>query len=150
MPDTRYPKPEPETRYPKPETRNPKPETRYPKPETRRRGAAGWHGHGRARGRPASQKAFPALTGPVRALQGPLKVLSLSLPPSLVVPPSLPLTPLPLSISRLRVLSLVKSSRPGFWGDGLWVVVYRGTSFIRNSAPPGPCSRNMPRALWWS
>ena len=28
--------------------------------------------------------------------------------------------------------------------------VYRGTSLIRNSAPPVPYSRNMPRALWWS
>ena len=28
--------------------------------------------------------------------------------------------------------------------------VYRGTSLIRNSAPLGPYSRNMPRALWWS
>ena len=28
--------------------------------------------------------------------------------------------------------------------------VYRGTSPIRNSAPLGPYSRNMPRALWWS
>ena len=27
---------------------------------------------------------------------------------------------------------------------------YRGTSLIRNSASPGPHSRNMPRALWWS
>jgi len=27
---------------------------------------------------------------------------------------------------------------------------YRGTSLIRNSAPLGPYSRNMPRALWWS
>ena len=28
--------------------------------------------------------------------------------------------------------------------------VYRGTSLIRNSPPLGPCSRPMPRALWWS
>ena len=27
---------------------------------------------------------------------------------------------------------------------------YRGTSLIRNSAPLGPYSRNMPRYLWWS
>ena len=27
---------------------------------------------------------------------------------------------------------------------------YRGTSLKRNSAPLGPYSRNMPRALWWS
>jgi len=27
--------------------------------------------------------------------------------------------------------------------------VYRGTSLIRNSAPLGPYSRTMPRALWW-
>ena len=27
---------------------------------------------------------------------------------------------------------------------------YRGTSVIRNSAPLGPFSRIMPRALWWS
>ena len=27
---------------------------------------------------------------------------------------------------------------------------YRGTSLIRNSAPLGPCSRTMPRPLWWS
>ena len=27
---------------------------------------------------------------------------------------------------------------------------YRGTSLIRNSAPPGPYSGNMSRALWWS
>ena len=42
-----------------------------------------------------------------------------------------------------------------FW----WLVVgsteagltpYRGTSLIRNRAPPGPYSRTMPRALWWS
>ena len=26
--------------------------------------------------------------------------------------------------------------------------VYRGASPIRNSAPLGPCSRTMPRALW--
>jgi len=26
---------------------------------------------------------------------------------------------------------------------------YRGTSLIRNSAPVGPYSRNMPMALWW-
>ena len=26
---------------------------------------------------------------------------------------------------------------------------YRGTSHIRNSAPIGPYSRTMPRALWW-
>ena len=25
----------------------------------------------------------------------------------------------------------------------------RGTSLIRNSAPLGPYSRTMPRALWW-
>ena len=29
-------------------------------------------------------------------------------------------------------------------------LMYRGTSLIRNSAPLGPCSRTMPRALWWS
>ena len=29
-------------------------------------------------------------------------------------------------------------------------VQYRGTSRIRNRAPLGPYSRNMPRALWWS
>jgi len=28
--------------------------------------------------------------------------------------------------------------------------LYRGTSLIRNSAPLGPYSRTMPRALWWS
>ena len=27
---------------------------------------------------------------------------------------------------------------------------YRGTSIIRNEAPLGPYSRNMPRVLWWS
>jgi len=27
---------------------------------------------------------------------------------------------------------------------------YRGTSLIRNIAPLGPFSRNMPRAIWWS
>ena len=27
---------------------------------------------------------------------------------------------------------------------------YRGTSLKRSSAPLGPYSRNMPRALWWS
>jgi hypothetical protein len=27
---------------------------------------------------------------------------------------------------------------------------YRGESLIRNSAPLGPYSRNMSRALWWS
>ena len=27
---------------------------------------------------------------------------------------------------------------------------YRGTLLIRNSAPLEPCSRTMPRALWWS
>ena len=26
---------------------------------------------------------------------------------------------------------------------------YRGTSFIRNQTFLGPCSRTMPRALWW-
>jgi len=30
------------------------------------------------------------------------------------------------------------------------VSLYRGTSLIRNSAPLGPYSRAMPRALWWS
>jgi len=29
-------------------------------------------------------------------------------------------------------------------------VAYRGTSLTRNSAPLGPYSRTMPRALWWS
>jgi len=29
-------------------------------------------------------------------------------------------------------------------------VDYRGTSRIRNSAPLGPYSRSMSRALWWS
>ena len=29
-------------------------------------------------------------------------------------------------------------------------VAYRGTSLIRNSAPLGPYSRTMPRALWRS
>ena len=27
---------------------------------------------------------------------------------------------------------------------------YRGTSIIRNCAPLGPCSRPLPRDLWWS
>ena len=27
---------------------------------------------------------------------------------------------------------------------------YRGTSLMRDSAPLGPYSRTMPRALWWS
>jgi len=27
---------------------------------------------------------------------------------------------------------------------------FRGTSLIRNSAPLGPYSTTMPRALWWS
>ena len=27
---------------------------------------------------------------------------------------------------------------------------YRGTSLIRNSAPPGLYSKNMHKALWWS
>jgi hypothetical protein len=26
---------------------------------------------------------------------------------------------------------------------------YRGTSLIRKRPPLGPCSRHMPRALWW-
>jgi hypothetical protein len=26
----------------------------------------------------------------------------------------------------------------------------QGTLFVRNHAPLGPCSRNMPRTLWWS
>ena len=30
------------------------------------------------------------------------------------------------------------------------IAVYRGTSLIKNSAPLGPYSRNMFRALWWS
>ena len=29
------------------------------------------------------------------------------------------------------------------------VVDYRGTSLLRNSAPLGPYSRTIPRALWW-
>ena len=33
---------------------------------------------------------------------------------------------------------------------GLESRAYRGTSLITNSAPLGPYSRNMPRALWWS
>ena len=28
-------------------------------------------------------------------------------------------------------------------------LVYRGTSLIRNSAPLGPNSSNMPRVVWW-
>ena len=32
------------------------------------------------------------------------------------------------------------------WGVHAWVC----TSLMRNSAPPGPYSRPMPRALWWS
>ena len=34
-------------------------------------------------------------------------------------------------------------------GTGAMRVVYRGTSFIRNSAPLGPFSRTTQRALWW-
>ena len=30
------------------------------------------------------------------------------------------------------------------------IIAYMGTSLIRNSADPGPYSRAMPRALWWS
>jgi len=30
-----------------------------------------------------------------------------------------------------------------------WASRYRGTSLIRNSTPPGPYSRTMPRVLWW-
>ena len=30
------------------------------------------------------------------------------------------------------------------------IAVYRGTSLIKNSAPIGPYSRNMPWAPWWS
>ena len=29
-------------------------------------------------------------------------------------------------------------------------LAHRGTSLIRNSAPSGPYSRTVPRALWWS
>ena len=28
-------------------------------------------------------------------------------------------------------------------------IEYRGSSLVRNSVPPGPNSRTMPRALWW-
>ena len=33
------------------------------------------------------------------------------------------------------------------WWLGLISYGFRGTSLVRNSAPMGPCSRNMPRAL---
>ena len=33
--------------------------------------------------------------------------------------------------------------------DALGLVMYRGTSLIRNHFPLGPYSRIMPRALWW-
>ena len=35
-------------------------------------------------------------------------------------------------------------------GVVLRLLKYRGASLIRNSAPPGPYSKTMPRALWWS
>ena len=34
-------------------------------------------------------------------------------------------------------------------GDELGESTYRGTSLVRNSAPPGPYSRTKHRALWW-
>jgi len=34
--------------------------------------------------------------------------------------------------------------------EGLLPSEYRGTSLIRKSAPLGPYSRSIPRALWWS
>jgi len=53
--------------------------------------------------------------------------------------------------SRTELASLRQVGSIALWvsvsGVGL---VYRGTSLIRNSAPLGPYSRNMPRALWWS
>ena len=30
------------------------------------------------------------------------------------------------------------------------VLLYKGTSLKRTPPPLGPCSRNMPRVLWWS
>ena len=35
-------------------------------------------------------------------------------------------------------------------GAGASLSVFRGTSLIRDSPPPGPYSRPMPGALWWS
>jgi len=66
--------------------------------------------------------------------------------------------PLHISASECGTCKTVKA---GFWpwlsGNRLKVSplrsredgVYRGTSLIRNSAPLGPCSGTMPRALWW-
>ena len=56
--------------------------------------------------------------------------------------------PLSLSLSLARALSRsLAFSSPRL---SLHLHGYRGTSLIRNSADSGPCSRAMPRALWWS
>ena len=71
--------------------------------------------------------------------------LSVCLSPSLSCSLSLALSfSLPPSLGRwyLRVHKTERSILP----EGLG---YRGTSLIRNSAPVGPYSRTMPRALWW-
>ena len=44
----------------------------------------------------------------------------------------------------------VKMSDHSRWFDAVDDERYRGTSLIRNSAPLGPYSRTMPRALWGS
>ena len=74
------------------------------------------------------------------------------------------------NLDHLPRLQLPRSSEYGtykmirtriwFWlsGTKLWLFLlhsaadgpYRSTSLIRNSAPIGPYSRTMPRALWWS
>ena len=43
--------------------------------------------------------------------------------------------------------SLPSASTCSFQGAGSR---YTGTSLIKNSAPLGPYSRPMPRAMWWS
>ena len=45
-------------------------------------------------------------------------------------------------------LYLADLQRLAAWTSTVIFLVYRGTSLIRNSAPLGPQSRTMPRALW--
>jgi hypothetical protein len=52
----------------------------------------------------------------------------------------------------VEVLDLlgVDACRPLREGEAPPSDPYRGTSLIRNSAPLGPYSKAVPRALWWS
>ena len=43
------------------------------------------------------------------------------------------------------------NEKSSIWSDrGGWWSPYKGTSLFKKRIPLGPCSRPMPRALWWS